>query len=243
MKGESPDQADIKCLPVKKGGKPLLLGEKLDTQVKSYLRAVCEGGGVVTTAITMAAATAIVRKGDRNLSGNGGPITITKNWDKSLLCQMNFVKRRGSSTAKIPVKNFETIKEQFILDIKAVTEMEEVPPELPFDWDHTGISNVPGSNWTMELKGSKRIEIAGISDKRQITAVFCGTLTGDFLPPQIIYQGKTTACLPRYKFSEDWKVTYTHNHWSNECTCNESVHYRSYCAICSPQAGTAKTGI
>lgn len=79
MKGESPDQADIKCLPVKKGGRPLLLGEKLDTQVKSYLRAVCEGGGVVTTAITMAAATAIVRKGDRNLlSENGGPITITK---------------------------------------------------------------------------------------------------------------------------------------------------------------------
>ena len=102
MKGESPDQADIKCLPVKKGGKPLLLGEKLDTQVKSYLRAVCEGGGVVTTAITMAAATAIVRKGDRNLlSENGGPITITKNWAKSLLRRMNFVKRRGSSTAKI----------------------------------------------------------------------------------------------------------------------------------------------
>ena len=46
--------------------------------------------------------------------------------------------------------------------------------------------------------------MAGISNKCQITAVLCGTMAGDFLPPQLIYQGKTTACLPRY------------NHWSNE---------------------------
>ena len=36
------------------------------------------------------------------------------------------------------------------------------------------------------------MEIAGIDeDKRQLTAVFGGKLTGDFLPPQVIYQGKT----------------------------------------------------
>lgn len=158
-------------------------------------------------------------KSDRNLlSENGGPITITSNWAKSLLRRMNFVKRRGSSTAKMHVEHFEALKEQFLLDIRAVKEMEEVPPELIFNWDHTGISIVPGSKWTMELKGSKRVEIIGISDKRQITAVFCGTMTGDFLPPQLIYQGKTTACLPRYTFPDDWHVTYTHNHWSNECT-------------------------
>lgn len=67
-----------------------------------------------------------------------------------------------------------------------------------------------------ELKGSKRVEITGISDKRQITAVFCGTLAGDFLPPQLIYQGKTSACLPRHKFPNDWHITCTPNHWSNE---------------------------
>ena len=30
-----------------------------------------------------------------------------------------------------------------------------------------------------------------LDDKHQITAVFAGILTGDFLPPQIIYQGTT----------------------------------------------------
>ena len=94
--------------------------------------------------------------------------------------------------------------------------MENVPMELVFNWDQTGVSIVPGSTWTMELKGSKRVEITGISDKRQITAVFCGTLAGDFLPPQLIYQGKTSACLPRHKFPGDWHITCTPNHWSNE---------------------------
>ena len=62
---------------------------------------------VVKTSITMAAATAIVRKADRNLlEENGGPITITNNWAKSLLYRMNFVKRRGSLTAKLAVANF-----------------------------------------------------------------------------------------------------------------------------------------
>lgn len=211
------DDLTVKSLPVKKRGRPLLLGEKLDSQVKSYIQAVREGGGVITTSITMAAATAIVRKADRNLlEENGGPITITNNWAKSLLYRMNFVKRRGSSTAKLTVANFEAVKEQFIIDVNAVVEMEEIPPQLVFNWDQTGISIVPGSSWTMEAKGSKRVEIAGMGDKRQITAVFCGALSGEFLPPQLIYQGKTTACLPRYRFPDDWHVTHTPNHWSNE---------------------------
>ena len=46
--------------------------------------------------------------------------------------------------------------------------------------------------------------------------MFCGALSGEFLPPQLIYHGKTTACLPRHQFPNDWLVTYTPNHWSNE---------------------------
>ena len=205
----------VKSLPVKKRGRPLLLGTKLDDDVKSYVKAVREAGGVITTSITIAAATAIVRQADRNLLfENGGPITLTTNWAKSLLFRLNFVKRRGSSTAKVSVQNFEELKEQFIADIKAVVDMEDIPRELIFNWDHTGISIVP--SWTMELKGSKRVEIVGINDKRQITAVFCGTAKGHFLPFQLIYQGKTKASLPPHKFPEDWHATFTPNHWSNE---------------------------
>ena len=60
--------------------------------------------------------------------------------------------------------------------------------------------------------------ITGISDKCQITAVFGATPTGDFLPPHLVYQGITKKCLPSITFPEDWDVTYSYNHWSNEDT-------------------------
>ena len=43
--------------------------------------------------------------------------------------------------------------------------MEVIPPDLIINWDHTGINYVPVSKWTMEKKGTKRIEIAGIDEK------------------------------------------------------------------------------
>ena len=43
----------------------------------------------------------------------------------------------------------------------------------------------------MDSQGSKRVEVAGVGDKWMITAVLTGSLVGDFLPVQVIYQGKT----------------------------------------------------
>ena len=64
---------------------------------------------------------------------------------------------------------------QFLFDVKVVMEIEEIPPELVINWDQTGIHCVPVSSCTMAKLGSKRVEIAGINDKRQTTAVFGGT--------------------------------------------------------------------
>ena len=62
-----------------------------------------------------------------------------------------------------------------------------------------------------------------MDDKRQITAVFAGSLTGDFLPPQLIYKGTTKRCLPGVDFPPDWHITHSHNHWSNESTMKAYV--------------------
>ena len=37
----------------------------------------------------------------------------------------------------------------------------------------------------------KHVEITGVYDKHQITAIFCGSAAGDFLAPQLVYKGKT----------------------------------------------------
>ncbi len=127
---------------------------------------------------------------------------------------MGLVKRRASTKSKVSIENFEELKEQYLLDIKASVEMDEVPNELNINWDQTGIHYVPVSSWTMEKECSKRVEIAGIDDKRQITAVFGCSITVDFLPIQIIYKGKTKRCLPSFAFPPDWHAKFSHNHWS-----------------------------
>ena len=50
-------------------------------------------------------------------------------------------------------------------------------------------------------------------------------MAGEFLPPQLIYQGKTLRCLPCVKFPDESHVTYSINHWSNEDTMKEYVEY------------------
>ena len=67
----------------------------------------------------------------------------------------------------------------------------EIPNSLVIDWDQTGIQYIPVSKWTMEGEGLKRVEITSFEKKQQITAVFGATMDGDFLPPQLIYAGKT----------------------------------------------------
>ena len=67
-------------------------------------------------------------------------------------------------------------------------------------------------------KLEKRVEITGKDDKCQITVVFGVSMSGDFLPIQLVYQGKLTKCLPRFEFPPEWDINFSKNHWSNERT-------------------------
>ena len=182
-----------------------MLGEDLDKQVQAYLLELGKVGGVVDREIAIASAKGIVRKKDsRMLAENGGHVLLTKDWAHYLLHRMGYVKRKANSKVKITVENFEAMKYNFLCEIKAIAMMEEVPSSMILNWDHTGLKYVPVSSWTIAKQGSKKVSIAGVDDKRQITGVFTITLDGQFLPPQLIYQDTTSACL---KFPNYWHVT------------------------------------
>lgn len=160
-------------LPNERRSRPLLLGKELDDHIILYIKHLCASGAVINTAIMMAAATGMVQFHNSNLlSLNGGPISITKAWAKSLLSRMSFVKR--CATTKKP-KMTNTDFEAGKYDAKALIELEEIPDSMVLNWDQTGIHYVPVSNWTMDKEGSGRVEIVGVDNKRQITAVLCVT--------------------------------------------------------------------
>lgn len=55
----------------------------------------------------------------------------------------------------------------------------------------------------MKQEGSKHVEVVAKDDKWQITAGFAVSFTGEFLPTQLVYQGKTERCLSQFQFPPD----------------------------------------
>ena len=215
----------------------MLLGKELDSKVQLYLRKVREGGGVVSSGIAIAAAKGILMSCDRSmLVEYGGHVNITKSWAFSLLKRMKFVQKNGiTSKSKFTLSNFAELKKSFLEDVVATVAMEEIPPELILNWDQTGIKIVSSSGWTMDQQGVKRVEV---NDKRQITAVFCASMVGDFLPIQLIYAGKTNRCHPQFQFPSDWHIIHAPKHWSNEETMLQYIRRSYHCTICGKYQGS-----
>ena len=57
-------------------------------------------------------------------------VALTKGWAESVLRRMGFRKRRANPTSKVLPCDFDTIKQQFPLDIKSVVMMEDIPEQL-----------------------------------------------------------------------------------------------------------------
>ena len=224
-KRKKDDGQDLVSLPMKKRGRSLLLGDDLDEKVQLYLKNVRKGGGVVSARIAMAAARGILLSYDKyRLAEFGGHVLLNRHWAYSLLTRMNFVKRKATTAkSKYTGSNFEEAKKSFLTEVVTTVIMEDIPPQLILNWDQTGLKIVPSSAWTMDLRGSKRVEMIGVDDKRQITAVFCGSLIGDFLPVQLIYKGKISRCHPKYTFPPGWHITHSPKHWSTEETMIQYV--------------------
>ena len=163
------DEGVVAILRCHKRGRRLLVGDVIDNQVQSYLRRVHDGGGVVTAKIAVAAARGILLACDwSKLAEFSEHIRLGSSWAYSLLNRMKFVQRKATtSKSKLPVERFAEIKEQFLSDVVSTVEFMEIPAELILNWDQTGIKIVPSCAWTMDQQGSKRVEIVGVTGKRQ----------------------------------------------------------------------------
>ena len=95
-------------------------------------------------------------------------------------------------------------------------EENHIPASLVLNLDQTPSKFVPGCNKTLAKKGSKTVSIAGSTDKRMITVTSVITLSGDFLPIQLINGGKTKKSIPAVKFPDEFHVSANPKHYSNE---------------------------
>ena len=142
---------------------------------------------------------------------------LNRHWAYALLKQITFFQRKATTAkSKLASMDFAQLKKSFRADVVATATMEEIPAKFILNWDQTGIKIVPSSTWTMERKGANRVEMVVVNDKRQITAIFCGALTGDFLPVLLVYKGKAPHCHPHFGFPSGWHITHSPQHWTTE---------------------------
>lgn len=173
-----------------KTGRPLLLG-KFDTMIRKYVEAMSNRGAVITWSIANSAATALIKK----YPGVIGDIDLkSSSWAQSLFRRMGFTCRRKTSTkVDIPVAARKEIEYLFLYEIVRKVEKYAIPDSLVINFDQTPLKIVQCSNSTLAKKNSKTVTIFGASDKRSITGTFSVTLSGKFLPMQLIYGGKNSA--------------------------------------------------
>ena len=126
---------------------------------------------------------------------------------------MEWSNRKGTTGKIEPSKQFLLEgKLTFQERIASIIEELDIPNELFLNLDQTPLSYVSLGNILLIQKVQT---IKGIDDKRQITATFAVSMTGKFLPIQLIYERKTSTCLPRFDFQADFNVTFSENHWVN----------------------------
>ena len=108
----------------KKQGRPLMIGEELDKHVQVYITYMQSTGTTVNTAVVIACAEGILMHEDAALLTR---VNLSKGWAQYLLQRMGYVKRKATSKAKVSVENFAEIKKDFLLEIKHVIVMDEIP--------------------------------------------------------------------------------------------------------------------
>ena len=121
-----------------------------------------------------------------------------------LLCEYSvdlFLKGKGTTGKTEPSQQF-LLEEKltFQKKISGVIFYHDIPKELIVNFGQTPLSFVSPGKCTFDVKGVKTVPIKDIDDKRQITATFAISVSGEFLRIQVMYEGKTTRCLPKYAF-------------------------------------------
>ena len=216
--------SDVKKIVKKKAGRPTLLPKSLMKKVIEIVANLRLRGAPVSSAVIRAVARGVIIANDRSLLlENGGYTDLSTDWSRQVLYRFETLGRKMTSrmanTAKIPIAPalFNETKLDFQRNIKSLQAWHEIPEDLKINYDQTPLPYICTGKRTYHTQGASNVPLVGKGKKKQITGTFTITMTGQFLPLQLIYQGTTDQCLPKgVEFPDDWDVTYTANHWSNE---------------------------
>ena len=208
----------------KKRGRPSLLPQELMDKTIATVRALRLKGAPISCNVINAIGKGIVTANNRGmLIENGGHLSFTDTWARNILYEIERtgtkMTQRIATTAKIPIAPGILSEEKltFQRKIRQCKLWHEIPNDLVLNFDQTPLSYICTGKTTLEERGTKNVPLVGKGKQKQITGTFTITAMGEFLPMQVIYEGKTPRCYPvGIEFPDGFNITCSKNHWSNE---------------------------
>ena len=89
---ESSASSSMKAMSTKPMGRPLLIGEEADQQVREFVRFLRDSRSAVDTSVVITTGEGVLASIDANLLKT---CPLTKDWAKSVLTRMGIVKRKS----------------------------------------------------------------------------------------------------------------------------------------------------
>ena len=224
---ERKENRELDQLPRKHHGAKTLLPKNINENIILMTKSMRVAGCVVNYNIAISIAKGIVRANDWSLlKEKRGNLDFHYTWCQSIFRRLGFSKCRGA-TAKEPISPgfLKEICFMFCQSINEIVSAHDMVDNLIINIDQTPLPFVLISNYMMDKTNEEFVPISDSADYRQITGTFSVTTSGKFLPIQLIYQGKTDRCHPKFNFPKEFHITHTENHWSNEKKAMELINH------------------
>ncbi|CAK9859835.1 unnamed protein product [Sphagnum jensenii] len=110
---------------------------------------------------------------------------------------MGWTWRRSTTAANKLPADWESQGHDMAYWIITLVKTYDIPEELVINSHQTALHIRPSTDQTYDVKEVKDVKSLGKDDKRQITCMVNSATSGDLLPLQLIFQGKTTAVVPK----------------------------------------------
>jgi hypothetical protein len=137
-------------------------------------------------------------------------------------------KKATTSGQKLP-KDWQQQVLNMKMRVAATASMHGITHKcFVINWDQTAVMLLSTHKYTYHNKEDKQVPVIGLEEKRQITAVVAGALSGELLPMQLIFTGqdknkKQQKAVPTLDLvtkdrvtTAGWHLTQTSNHWSTQ---------------------------
>ena len=165
-----------------------MLDETVPKKVKDIAIGTRATGGVINIKQILNIVNGAVRANNPNaLKEFGGSLDLTDRSARVVLKQLKWSKRKGT-TSKVDPSPQILAEEKFTFQRAISTAILErnIPAPRLVNLNQAPLSYVSPGKYTFSFKGVKNVPVKGVDDKRQISATFVVSLTGKFLPIQLI---------------------------------------------------------